>query len=139
MPEGDDVTLRFIPTAAGETPQDYANFGRYAVQEMRSGNSPVEVTGLMPFQANVRAPSAALLETPRMFQPGYVAKIDGRSAEVLSSPRGLAMLPIPSGEHKVEVSFRGPLPLRLAYWTTLLAWIGLLATAATVALRRVKN
>lgn len=139
LPEGDEVTVRFIPTSPGETPMDYADFGDYTFQEISSETRAVQVASLLPLRVSVETPAPALLETPRMFQPGYYALLNGSPADVAVSPRGLVVFLLPKGTHSVEVGFRGPFSLRAAYWVALAAWSSLIVGAFFFGWRRIRN
>ena len=71
----------------------------------------MRVTSLIPYRATVRSPEAALLETPRMFVPGYAATVNGAPVAVRKSAEGLVAFPVPQGESRVELRFAGPLAL----------------------------
>jgi hypothetical protein len=124
-PAGDEVALRFIPTASGARVTDFADFGSYTLEQVDPSRLPVEITSLMPFRATVRSSAPAWLETLRMFMPGYAATVDGRPADVRPSPDGLVMVRVAPGVHAVELRYAGPLPLRLSYWAALATWAGL--------------
>lgn len=133
----EEITLRFIPSAPGEKPSDFARFARYRFQERPPGTGPVEVSSLTPFRAKVNAPAAgAWLETPRMFLPGYTAEVAGQAVATERSPQGLVMLPVPAGRSEVVLSYRAPWTVRLGYGTMMLAWTALISLVLTVALRR---
>jgi hypothetical protein len=135
-PAGDEVTLRFIPTAPGARAGDFADFGQFTLAPIDFDHAPVVITSLLPFRATVRSGADGWLETPRMFMPGYTATVDLRPASVSSSPAGLAMVPVPAGLHRVELRYPGPGLLRLSYWAALAAWTGLLVLAGSRLLAR---
>ena len=134
-PAGDDVAVRFIPAALGDKPEDFRRFGSYRVIEIDPGREPVEVTSLVPFRARVRADAESVLETPRMFMPGYRATVDGQQAEVTRSEAGLAAIRVPAGGHSVVLRFPGPLVLRISYGAALAAWAAILVAAAIASFR----
>jgi hypothetical protein len=134
-PAGDDVTLRFIPTAPGEKPEDFERFGSYRLVGIDPDREPVDVRSLMPFGARVRSDASALLETPRMYMPGYLATVDGRPASVSMSQAGLAAVQVPAGTHSVSVWFRGRTLLRASYVCAILAWAGVAILAALASFR----
>jgi hypothetical protein len=137
-PAGDDVTLSFIPTARGAKPEDLGRFGSYRLMEIEPSREPVEVSSLVPFRARVRTGTEALLETPRMFMPGYRATVDGQSAEVTRSEGGLAAFKVPAGGHSVVLRFQGPAMLRISYWGALACWAAILALAALYSVRAIR-
>jgi uncharacterized membrane protein YfhO len=71
----------------------------------------------------VRSPEAALLESPRMFVPGYAATVNGAAVAVRKSPEGLVAFPVPAGESGVELRFAGPPLLHLAFWLSAAGWV----------------
>lgn len=119
---GDDVSLRFIPDQPGPDPEALTEFGSFQLSELLPAQQGVEVESLMPFRARTRAGSPAVLETPRVFIPGYDAWVDGQQVGVIRSPDFLVGVPVPSGEHTVAVAYSGPPRLRISYWAALLAW-----------------
>jgi hypothetical protein len=129
-PAGDEVALRYIPVSPGPAPASLAAFGTFQLRELIPGQEPVEVTALLPFQALVKTPSPALLETPRMFMPGYDARVDGKRTAVRMTPDLLVGVPISAGEHSVLLSYSGPFLLKLSYWAALLSWAMILASLA---------
>ena len=135
-PAGDDIAIRFIPTRPGEAPGDFARFGSYRLFGIDPVRQPVSVETLMPFGAHVRTGVPAILESPRMFMPGYEATLDGRRAEVLRSDAGLAAIAVPPGYHAAELWFKAPFPLRISYWAAIACWAGVIALAARASLRR---
>lgn len=131
------VQLRFIPTAAGARASDYIPFARYRFSTYDPSTLPVRVDSLIPLRARVRSSAPALVETPRMSVPGYVATVNGVNAPVHKSPQGLVTFPVPAGDSIVELRFVGPLALRVAFWLSFGGWIcG--ATGLGVALARRK-
>ncbi len=118
------VQLRFIPTAPGAIAGSYIPFGRYRFASYNPADLPIRVDSLIPLRALVRSPSAALLETPRMSVPGYVATVNGAPVPVRKTPEGLVAFPVPAGASTVELRFAGPPFLRVAFWLSLMGWIG---------------
>jgi len=91
---------------------------------------PLRLASLMPLKVKLQDPSpAAVLETPRMFIPGYTARVDGRATAVQRLPDGLAGVPLPAGAREIVVEYPGPFGLRGLYYAALAAWT-LLAGAA---------
>jgi hypothetical protein len=88
---------------------------------------PVRVDSWIPYRARVRSPEAAWLETPRVFQTGYEARVDGRPAEVRESPDALVAVAVPKGESSVELAYAAPAGLRLLFWLSL---AGIIVSAA---------
>lgn len=131
--EPETITLRFIPTD-GTAPQTFAAFAAIRLREINDATATVNVTAQLPFRATVHAPQPAWLETPRMYQAGYQATVDGRAATVKKSPQGLTMIELPSGAQTITLTYQAPMLLRVSYVTSLLLW--LLACFLIVRLRR---
>lgn len=126
-----EVRLQFVAESTGRG-KDYSRFGTYRWLEVDPAALPVRVTGWIPYQAEVEAPAAAWLETPRMFQPGYRAAVNGKVVTPVKSSEGLVAVPVPAGRSSVVLAYEAPTLLRLSYWTSLLAIIlssGLLLVA----------
>ena len=73
------------------------------------------MTSWLPYEATVRAPEPAWLETPRLFQRDYAATVDGQAVEIERSPAGLVMFPVPAGGSTVRLEYRAPWALRGTY------------------------
>jgi hypothetical protein len=129
-PAGDDVSLRFIPAQPSPSARALAAFGSFQLRQRTPGEGPVEVTSLLPFQARVRTPSSSLLETPRMYMPGYTAWVDGIRVPAASTPDRLVGVPLSAGEHTVVVGYPGPALLRFSYWAALASWVAALSFLA---------
>ena len=131
--EPETITLRFIPTD-GTAPQTFAAFAAIRLREINDATATVNVTAQLPFRATVHATQPAWLETPRMYQAGYQATVDGRAATVKKSPQGLTMIELPYGAQTITLTYQAPMLLRVSYVTSLLLW--LLACFLIVRLRR---
>ncbi len=139
-PTGDEITVRFIPTGFGEKPANFSPFARFALNEITSATSPVNVTSLLPWEATAHTTFDAWLETPRMAVPGYRASVDGLAADVTRSTDGLLRIAIPPGNHTVTLSFLGTPSLRFSYWGMLVAWTTLAGAALVIfGKRQLKN
>lgn len=77
---------------------------------------PLQITKLIPFRMTVLADQPSWLETPKLFVPGYEARVDGQPVTVAKSPDGLVMLPVPQGKFEVELSYPGPFGLTALFW-----------------------
>jgi hypothetical protein len=135
---GDDVEIRFIPATANEMLENMSDFGSFILREPDHNARPLDVISLFPFLAKIRLQAPSLLESPRVFMPGYIAKVDGHEAKVLRSDEGLAEVLVPSGNHTIDLTFKAPVILSLSYWVAILAWTSTLSIAA-FATFRVKN
>ena len=134
-PEGDTIRIRFVPIMSGDSTADFETFGSIKLTEIDSTQQPVELVSLLPFRAHVSAPTLALLESPRMFMPGYRSLVDGREAEVIRSHEGLASVVVNRGTHTVSLWFAGPALLKFSYWAALAAWTALLIASGWAAIR----
>lgn len=130
------VGAEFIPPDPATAP---ALEGRLRVRlgEYDPAALPVRVRSWMPYTATVQSPGALWLETPRMHQPGYVATVDDRPAEVRRSAEGLASVAVPAGRSEVVLRYVAPAGLAAAFWISLVALIagagaGLLAAGRTL-------
>lgn len=132
---GDDVYVRFIPMAPGAHAADFENFGSYEMHEIQLGDDPVTITSLIPYKARVFGATASLLETPRVFMPGYVGVIDNVPVNVIRSEEGLAEIAIPSGDHTITLSFKGSRILRMSYWAAVFAWLAAVFAGIMMQLR----
>jgi hypothetical protein len=121
-PDPETITLRFIPTD-GTAPQKFAAFADIRLREINDATTAVNVTAQLPFRATVSAAQPAWLETPRMYQAGYRATVDGRAATLKKSPQGLTMIELQPGTQTVTLTYQAPLLLRLSYVTSLLLWL----------------
>lgn len=131
-PRGDEISLRFIPTSERDGPAKHRNFGSFAWRPLDPSNEPVAITSLLPFQASVNTPTAAWVETPRMYLRGYEATVNGRSENVRASPAGLAMIAVAPGASRIELRYRAPALIRLSYCAALAAWALLLGGALAI-------
>ncbi len=122
--ELEKLLIQFVP--AGALEQDISKFGQFILREYDPARLPVVVETWAPYRAKVISPAPAWLETPRIFIEGYRASANGREVPVARSPDGLVMLLVGAGESHVTLSYPGPLSLRLSYFLSLVAWIGLI-------------
>lgn len=88
-------------------------YARVSVSHYDPRLAPIRLESLLPYRVALTAPESGYVETPRVFLPGYAARVDGRPAKVLESQQRLAMVPVPAGEHRVELRYVGSLRL----WT----------------------
>ena len=122
-PEADEVQVRFY-AQPGRPP--IGNIGKLELLSLSPSRLPLQTLSGNPFRVAVRSAEDSWLETPKIFIEGYRAQVDGRSAPVMRSPDGLAMVPVSAGLSRVDLSYVGPTALRVAFWVTLLSWIAVL-------------
>ena len=126
------VSFQFVPD---DRTLSEPVIARLSVYDYDPETLPVHVESWIPYRARVRAPSAAWLETPRLYQVGYRARLNGKPAEVTRSPEGLAMVAVPPGKSEVVISLSPPLLLQLTFWLSFLSGISLAGIALAWALR----
>lgn len=107
--------------------------GRFAtitLSRPEAVSPPVRIESWLPYRARVRLDEHGYLESSRSFFPGYKAWVDGARAPIASSPQNLLMVPVPPGEHIVEIRFVGTTPLLVCAVVSGVAWVGLVAGLA---------
>jgi hypothetical protein len=124
-PGTETLLLQFISSVP--VPRDISTFGHYVLREFDPARLPVAVTGWTPYRANVTSPTAAFVETPRVYIDGYAAAVNKQAVPVSRSPGGLVMIPVGAGQSGVKLYYPGPLSLRVAYFFSLAAWTGVIA------------
>jgi len=122
------VTVTFYPAVAGPAGQPEPPVGQARLLSYDRDSLPVRVDSWIPYRARVRSPAPAWLETPRAFQTGYEARVDGKPAAVRETPDALVAVAVPQGPSDVELAYAAPAGLRILFW------ISVLAAAATAAL-----
>jgi hypothetical protein len=115
--EPEDVQFEFRTQGAWAA-KDLSAPGSFRLIEYDPAQLPVQVTSFIPYRARVNAPEEAWLETPRMYQPGYQAVVNGRRVDVAKSPSALVMVPVPAGTSAVKVQYYPPLGLWGAFWVS---------------------
>jgi hypothetical protein len=106
---------------------DFGDFATVAIERYRSEELQIRTLGLIPYHAQVRTAAECYLETPRVYIPGYRARVDGNPEEVAASPQHLVMVKLKPGVHDVVVSFRPTPKLSAVGLITALGWLGLAA------------
>lgn len=117
---------------------DISKYGRYTLREYDRAQLPIAVESWAPYRAQVNSPADAWLETPRLYLAGYRAFVNGKPASVRSSPAGQVMLPVDAGISQVELTYPGPIALRIAYWVSFLSWTALGAWLLLGAIRWIR-
>lgn len=116
------VALRFIPAGDGRKTANGFPFAGYSFEKIDDRRLPVRVESLIPYRAMVHSPMGAILETPRMFVPGYIATVDGRRVPVRKSAEGLVGFAVPAGRSQVQLRYAGPPALSVAFWLSISGW-----------------
>ena len=119
-----DLSVRFVPSLPFSANQPVPSVAHVRLMSYDRDSLPVRVDSWIPYRAHIRSPSAAWLETPRMYQVGYRATLDRKAAEVCKSQEGLVCVAVPQGESNVELSYIAPAGLKLLFWLSFLAIIG---------------
>jgi hypothetical protein len=106
----------------------FDHFARVKLSHFGSASHAIETKGFIPYHVTVRTQKPALLETPRVFLPGYESIVDGVRRPVVRSREALVAVPLDAGSHDVVVRFAGTLKLRLAACCSGVAWLVFLLT-----------
>jgi uncharacterized membrane protein YfhO len=80
----------------------------------------------------VRSRTDAWLETPRVYQTGYIATVNRRPAEVRESPDSLVCVAVPKGDSTVELDYRPPAGMRAFFWISFLSIVAVAITGALI-------
>ena len=113
--EHDGQAIRVRSTVPGASVRAFA----FAAESL-----PLRIDSLLPLRVRVGTSEPALLESPRVWVPGYRGTVDGSEVPVIASPEGNALLSVPPGTHEVEIRYAPPPRLRLAYAFSLFGLAG---------------
>ena len=119
----EEVRLRVVGQGLNSGPWANRRFAGYKLERIQSTALPIQLESLLPLRAKVNANIAGYLETPRVYIPGYEAEVDGRSVRVQPSPEGMAMVPVPAGQSRIELRYPGPQITRIAFWISCAGWL----------------
>lgn len=120
------LAMKFIRAGGAEPTADDL---RVRVHFLPPQSLPLRVKALVPLELEVDAPRAAWLETARVWIPGYRARVAGGGVETVRSPDGYVMLPVPAGNSRVTLEYRGPWRVQAAFWLSAGTWAALLAVS----------
>jgi hypothetical protein len=133
----EEIWLSLLPNpGSGASGPDFADF---VLEEVDPTQLPLRLLQLTPtLKCEIDAAEAGWLETPRMFIPGYTAKVDGRVVHPRRGRDGLTLVPVPAGRSTVELSYEAPAALRTAAHVSIGSWavIALLGLGAPLLDRR---
>jgi hypothetical protein len=89
------------------------------------------VTAYEPDRMSIatRAAAPGLLVVSEIYESGWRAYVDGAEVEILPTDHALRGIPIPSGEHSVEMQY-DPLSLRLGLWISGVATLAMVVIFA---------
>ncbi|MBA2468477.1 MAG: YfhO family protein [Chloroflexia bacterium] len=105
--------------------------GLQPVAASAAGAEHVVITGRDEdtLTAEVRANSAGLVVFSEIDEHGWNAYVDGEPAEILRTNHALRGVPIPAGDHTIELRYE-PESLRLGLWISMLTAIAVVAVWA---------
>jgi hypothetical protein len=119
----EDLTVRYVPESPFPANSAVPAIAHVKLLSYDRSKLPVRVSSWIPYRATVDSTSPAWLETPRMYQTGYRATVDGQPAEVGKSPDGFVCVAVPPGESSVELAYVAPAGLRFLFSLSLIAII----------------
>jgi len=126
------VSVRFVARGGAAI----GPFARVTVEPLAEETRSIRILSLMPFHALVFADRDCFLETPKLFLPGYLARVDGAKVLPLKSGEGLVAIPLPKGRHDVSLTYGGGGLLLLSYWATACAWLALVVVVCRAAFQK---
>lgn len=112
-------SIAILPDRPVTTEIDYA---RYELWQYDPESLPVVVKSWIPYRLIVDSSEPGYVETPRMWLPGYRARVNGQTVPVERSPDNLAMFKVPAGWTDVTIRYIPPVSLELHLWITVLGW-----------------
>jgi hypothetical protein len=122
----EDLNIRFFPAdPLGGEQAAPPSLGAVQLLTYDRAHLPVRVDGWIPYRAEVRSPEDAWLETPRVFQTGYVATVNHQPAVVKESPEFLVCVAVPKGESTVELAYMPPAGMRASFWISFLSIVAI--------------
>jgi hypothetical protein len=125
----ESVRLRLVPSS-GISPPNGAVGATVQLLEYDRQQLPVQVSSWAPYRSTANSTVSGWLETPRMYQDGYAATVNGTPAEIRKSPDGLVAIALPAGATHVTLSWQAPTGLLALFWTSLLGSVCWLCLAA---------
>lgn len=128
--QAQDITVSFYPTIPVSEEQPTSPVAHVQFFSYDRESLPVRVDDWIPYKARVRSPVPAWLETPRVFQTGYVAWVNHVSAAVRSSPEALVSVSVPAGDSNVELAYAAPSGLKRLFWLSLSSILAVAALGA---------
>jgi hypothetical protein len=134
-PEETEVEVRVVCDGTAKPGESYAEVTSLSWGPYRPADLALGLRSLIPYRASVNAPEPCLLQTPRLYVPGYEARVNGRRTAT-SRTQGMATVAVPAGSSWVELRYRGTPAMRLAFWVGAVGWLGLLGAALASARRR---
>lgn len=122
----DSIEMNFLPDSITDAEHGASRpFARVSVEPQSSGGHVIDLRSLVPFRAVVQANRPSFLETPRIFMPGYRARVNGLDVDVARTGAGLVGVPLAPGKSDVTVDYPGSPPLRWAFGVSAAGWLAL--------------
>jgi hypothetical protein len=121
---------------ANDIPHKGGLFANLYVSKMDASKLPISLRSLDPYRAHVKTNEDGVLETFRVFIPGYRAAVDGNETPVIESRQHLVSTPVHAGSHEVVVTFVGTARLWAAAFVSAAGWCCLLVFAGAGLLRQ---
>lgn len=112
-------SIAILPDRPVTTELEYA---RFELWQYDPESLPVVVKSWIPYRLIVDSSEPGYVETPRMWLPGYRARVNGQTVPVERSPDNLAMFKVPAGWTDVTIRYVPPVSLELHLWITVLGW-----------------
>jgi hypothetical protein len=129
-----EVAVRYYPVDPPAPDTPVPPIGSVELLAYDRGSLPVQVDGWVPYRARVRSPADAWLETPRVYQTGYVATVNGQPAPVRESAEALVCVAVPKGDSTVELSYSPPAGMRSLFWLSFLSIITAAAAGVVISI-----
>lgn len=123
-------TFSLSTEPGNDVPHSGGWFANLYVSKLGSAALPITLESFLPYRAHVNFPMGGLLETFRVFIPGYRATVDGSVTPVIESREHLVAVPLAPGIHDIELRFVGTAKLRAAAVLSGVGWLCLLAFCA---------
>ena len=117
----EDLTLYFYPRHPEA--ESAGPFARVTIEWLDAQERAIRLCSLVPFVVEVRSERPAVLETPKLFVPGYRATVNGDSTLVVQTGEGLVGVSVPAGRSLVRVDYPGSIWLKLTFYASSLGWI----------------
>jgi hypothetical protein len=131
--ETDSLRMSFLSDSEAEAVLGETRpFARVSVEPLSARGHVIELRSLIPFRAIVQVDRLAVLETPKVYVPGYRARVDGRDAEIVRTGAGLVGVPLGVGRSEVIVDYPGNNLLRWTYGVSLAGWLALATCVVAV-------
>lgn len=86
----------------------------------------------------VETPENAILSLAQVDYPGWYATVDGQDASLVRAYGGLSALPLPAGQHSVELVYN-PMTYRIGAVISALTWLSLLGDVLVFGLAALKR